>query len=254
MIVFQLGRQHKNETDRQTQNFKGQLRLQVYQEFSSRLSAASDAVGSAAMYAFTGPMHATLYAKQLALGLHPAPVQDRAMSFLEENHKASDEVVEVIFLVEKYFIVHPDLDIFRLAFSAAMHDLRDTFNALFDFMLRNFPADAQTPSGNSVENVEPLSEEQIQDLQRLANAYHRVAMDIEGYLTDMRTELQTLLLSYLFPNTVPKRRPSDPNTKVISLEPAGVNSLRLHFLKGTAWGKQAVETQMQVHREFHERI
>jgi hypothetical protein len=48
-IVWQLGRQHRNESLQQTENYKNQLKLQVYQEFASRVSVASDAVQSTAM-------------------------------------------------------------------------------------------------------------------------------------------------------------------------------------------------------------
>lgn len=254
MIVFQLGRQHRNESDRQTQNFKGQLRLQVYQEFSARLASAADAVGSSGMYAFTGPMHADIYRKQVAMRLNPNPITDRAIQFLEKNSSAASEVVEVVFLVEKYFIVHPDLDIFRLALSSAMHDLSAAFHMLFDFMLKHYPVDLSTPAGTVVQNSKVLSDTEFEDLERLANGYHDAAADLDGYLSDMRTELQTLLLSYIFPNTIPKRRPADPSKKVVTLEPATVKSLRQYFLKNTAWGKSAVGTQLAVHREFHGRI
>ena len=76
-------------------------------------------------------------------------------------------------------------------------------------------------------------------------------MDLGCYLDDMRTELQTLFLSNLFPNAIPRRRPSDPSKKVLSLHPSSVKSLRQHFLKNTAWGKKSVATQLEVHNEFH---
>ena len=56
-IVWQLGRQHRNESQRQAENFKSQLKLQVYQEFSVRLSTATDSVQTVAMYAFAAPSH-----------------------------------------------------------------------------------------------------------------------------------------------------------------------------------------------------
>uniref|UniRef100_UPI002606FF51 hypothetical protein n=1 Tax=Accumulibacter sp. TaxID=2053492 RepID=UPI002606FF51 len=157
-IVWQLGRQHRNESLRQTEHFKGQLKLQVYQEFSSRLSAASDAVRSTAMYAFTAPTHVEIYTTQAANGLFtPAPITDRALKLLELNSTAEKEAVETIFLLEKYFIIHPDLDIFRLALSSAAHDVRESFHPLFQFMLSHFPMDVLTDSGQKVENVMLLS-------------------------------------------------------------------------------------------------
>lgn len=253
MIVYQLGRQHKNESVRQTENFKGQLRLQVYQEFSTRLSTATDAIGTAAMYAFTCPMHAENFRIQCTPTFTPQPIPDRALKFLEVNSNAANEVIEVVFLVEKYFIVHPDLDIFRMALSAGSHDLSASFHALFEYMVKHFPVDGQAHGGPVIEKVKILSSEEFQELKVLAAAYDSAARDLDCYLIDMRTELQTLLLSYLFPNTVPRRRPADPSYKVITLEPQAVRSLRQHFLKNTEWGKRTVKTQLEVHREFHGR-
>jgi hypothetical protein len=108
-IIWQLGRQHRNESLRQTENFKGQLKLQVYQEFSSRLAVASGAIQSTAMYAFFAPIHVELYASQAAKGFTPAPIAERALKLLELNSAAVNEAVEAVFLLEKYFIIHPDL-------------------------------------------------------------------------------------------------------------------------------------------------
>lgn len=252
-IVLQLGRQHRNESARQTENLKGQLRLQVYQEFSARLSTAADALGTAAMYAFTGPTHAEIFGNQSARGFTPNPIPDRALKFLEVNSAAANEVTEVVSLIEKYFIIHPDLDVFRMALSAGSHDLRSSFHALFQYMLTHFPMDVQTPGGPKVDNIKVLSPEEFEQLKGLATAYHGAATDLDCYLMDMRVELQTLFLSYLFPNTVPRRRPADPSKKVITLAPLNVKSLRQHFLRNTEWGKNAVNSELEVHREFHGR-
>lgn len=252
-IVAQLGRQHRNESERQTEHFKVQLRLQVYQEFSGRLSTAADALGRTSMYAFTIPTHVEIFTSQVAKGFNPTPITDRALRFLQVNSEASSEVIEAVFLVEKYFIVHPDLDIFRMALSAGSHDLSKAFHPLFEFMLAHLPMDVQSAEEERVDNVKVLSPAELLQLKDLTDTYYNAAMDLDCYLSDMRTELQTLLLSYLFPNTLPRRRPADPSKKVISLEPAAVNSLRQHFLKNTAWGKSAVNTQLSVHREFHGR-
>lgn len=252
-IVSQLERQHKNESERQTENFKVQFRLQVYQEFSSRLSTAADAVGSTATYASTVPTHIEIFNSQVANGFSPAPIADRPLRFLELNSAAANEVVEVVFLVEKYLIVHPDLDIFRMAISAGSHDLSAAFHPLFQFMLAHLPMDMQTEQGQRADNVKVLCLAELLQLKELTNTYYDAAIDLDCYLSDMRYELQTLLLSYLFPNAVPRRRPADPTKKVISIEPDAVKSLRQHFLKNTAWGKNAVNTQLSVHHEFHRR-
>ena len=145
------------------------------------------------------------------------------------------------------------MDIFRLALSSAAYELSESFHPLFQFTLSHFPMDVLTDEGQKVDNVMLLSPDQRGNLKSLSDSYYDAAMDVGCYLDDMRTELQTLLLSNLFPNVIPRRRPADPSKKVLSLEPSAVKSLRQHFLKNTAWGKKSVATQLDVHHEFHGR-
>ncbi len=249
MIVFQLGRQHQNELNRQNENFKGQLKLQIYQEFSQRLASASEAVGIAGLYAMGSHTHSVIYAKQISQGMTPSPVAERALLLLDKQRVASDEAVGVSFLFEKYQVVHPDFDIFLTAISAASHDLGVAFRALFDFMLIHFPVDARASA--DVDNVKVLKATELEDLHALASEYQRASMALDCYLSDMRVELQKLLLGHLFEAVVPRRRPADPSVKVVTLEPANVKSLRQHFLKNTAWGKSTVESIFAVHREYN---
>jgi hypothetical protein len=252
MIVYQLGRQHANESARLNENFKGQLKLQIYQEFSQRLSSASSAVGATGLHAMFSQTNMATYAWRVEQGMNPKPIANRAMDLADKNHTAATEATEVIFLVEKYHIVHPDLDIFKTAISSALHDLHATFHALFDFMVCHLPVGAQTSIGSTLLNVKPLDTEELEALRKLARAYQNAAMELNCYLMDMRVELQKLLLGHLFPSIAPLRRPVDPANKVITLDPASVTSLHHHFTNNTGWGKQWAEAQNRAHREYHE--
>ena len=76
-------------------------------------------------------------------------------------------------------------------------------------------------------------------------------MEINTYLSDLRNELQTLLLGELFPgNRLPKRIPIDPAFKVISLEPEAIGQLQEYFLNQTEWGKQSKKYEMDAHMRF----
>ncbi|WP_299160944.1 hypothetical protein, partial [Accumulibacter sp.] len=91
------------------------------------------------------------------------------------------------------------------------------------------------------------------NLQSLSNSYYDAATNVSCYLDDMQTELQMLLLSDLFPNVIPRRRPADPSRKVLSLEPSAVKILRQHFLENTPWGKKTVAIQFDVDHDFQGR-
>ena len=100
MIVWQIGRQRRNEIAAQLENYKIGLRLQVYQEFAARLSTGSDALGSAGMYAFCVPMHIQMASSGTSNG-QAQPVADRAKVFLELDTKGQGELADTVLLVEK---------------------------------------------------------------------------------------------------------------------------------------------------------
>jgi hypothetical protein len=250
MIVYQLGRQHKNETARQNENSKDQLRLQIYQEISMQLARADDLVNKAYLHVGLVHTHSAIYAAQAAQGLNPLPVEERPLALHAEHHVATHEVIGVVFLIEKYVVVHPDLDIFKLAFGSCLHDASEALDQMTRFMFGRFPT--EDDAGN-LHNVRMLSDDELNNLHLLASAYQKAMSELMGYLGDLRVELQSLLLGRLFPNTIPRRRPADSQIKVISLEPSAVRVLRQHFLKRTAWGKRAVATALEVHAEHNER-
>jgi hypothetical protein len=253
MIVWQIGRQRRNEIEAQRENYKIELRLHVYQEFSTKLLRTSDLLGSAGMYAFCIPQHMSLAAHGEVNG-QPQPVSDRAKQLLDLDSKAQAELAETVLLLEKYLIIHPDLDIFRMALSSAAHDLRAMFPPLFEFMLNHFPMDGVDETGPRTLNVRRFSPDDCKHVERMAMAYFDVASDAQSFLTDIQTELQLLFLGPLFPNRPPRRVPADPTKRVLSLDPSAVRSLRQHFLKNTSWGRSVVSTSMEVHQKFHGRI
>ena len=253
MIVWQIGRQRRNEIAAQLENYKIGLRLQVYQEFAARLSTGSDALGSAGMYAFCVPMHIQMASSGTSNG-QAQSVADRAKVFLELDTKGQGELADTVLLVEKYLLIRPDMDVFRMALSSAAHDLREAFHPLFAFMLDNFPVDLATKDGHQIVNIKAFSPGDLERAQSLSMAYYDKATDAQSFLTDIQTELQVVSLGALFPNSPVRRAPADPSKRVLSLEPASVKSLRQYFLKNTAWGKSAVATSLEVHRHFHGRI
>lgn len=253
MIVWQIGHQRRNEIDGQRENFKIELRLRVYQEMSTKVLPASDALGAAAMYAFCMPGHMKL-AAQGPQNDYVQAVSDRAKAFLDLDSRAHGQLSEVVLMIEKYLIIHPDLDIFRMALSSADHDLRTSFPALFDFMLQHFPMDVMGESGATTINVRRFSPQECEQVGDMAMRYYDRASDAQAFLMDIQAELQQLLLGPLFPNKPPRRVPADPSKRVLSLDPAAVKSLRQYFLKNTDWGRSAVATSLEVHQHFHGRI
>lgn len=250
MIIVQLGRQHSNELERQEKATRSKLKLEIYQEMSVVMTSANDAIIDAGGMARIMPLRASSYAHQKTLGWDIPPVEERANKYSKAHFEAVDKMIGVIFQLEKYLIVCPDLDIFRAAFSCAMHDLEFSHRELFDFMLEHFPVDDPANVVAPTRNVKALDSIQLKELERLATVYANNTMDLTSYLGDLRTELQMLLLGDLFPeNVVPRRQPPDPSVKVITLEKTEMKILRQRF-DDTQWGRERLRIIQETEARF----
>ncbi len=247
MIVFQLGRQHKNELKIQKENYREQLRLEIYQEFSKILEEANDKTSDVGMYAFLIHTNFKIYINQANSGLNPAPLRSRAIEFSNKYFEASNSIVKLIRLFEKYEIISPELDIFKLAVNVATHDMREAFQPLSSFLLQILPMDIVGNTGNAqLANVIIPTQEQVARLDELVSAYKDADNDLGGYLYDLNIELQNIFLRRLFDNKVKRREPIDPKIKVVTTDPEEMRKLKKYFEEETAWGKNAKKVEVDV--------
>jgi hypothetical protein len=77
---------------------------------------------------------------------------------------------------------------------------------------------------------------ELHQLKHLIDNYYEAMNEIAGYIFDLRVEAQNNLLSNLFQNRVPQRKPLDPKHKVISTDAEVAEQLIRYFEKETAWG------------------
>ena len=247
MIVYQLGRQHKNELSLQKENFREKLRLEVYQEFSPVLVEATEKIISTRVYTSSIPGGIKVYLDLLNAGLSPAPLKERAIEVSKLHNAASETVIKLICLFEKYEVISTELNIFKTALNVASHDMMKALMPLYAFLLVILPMDLPSTSGTSlVGNVIVPTEAQIQHLVKLVTAYQRATEDIVMYLYDLKVELQNILLSKLVNNKVPRRQPIDPKIKVVSIEPEEVEKLQRYFENETDWGRCKRQAEQDV--------
>jgi len=244
LILYQLGRQHKNELRIQQENYREKLRLEIYQEFSKVLEEANDKTSDVGMYAFIIPTHFKVYMAQLNAGLKPAPLRARAREFSNKHSNASNSIIKLIRLFEKYEIISPELDIFKLAIIVANYDIREAFQPLFNLLSQMLPIDIVDNTGNTqLANIRMPSPEQMIRLDDLVGKYKNAEDDLRCYLFDLNIELQNIFLRNLFNNEVKRRNPLDPKIKVITTNPEDMIKLRKYFNEETAWGKSAKKTE-----------
>lgn len=246
LVVWQLGRQQKQALELQKENAREKLRLQVYQEFAPVLIEASDKAIHAGTYVSLLAVDLQAYLAQVEHGLTPLPLRERAIEFSERHHDATNAIVNLIRLIEKYQVVTHDLNIFQLALNVASHDLREGFAPLYESMLAILPMDLLPPNGPQVMNVVCPTRKQGQELNKLVAAYKAAEDNLGGYLFDLNVELQNVFLSTLFNNRVPRRTPIDPKCRVISTEKDAAEALRKYFENETPWGRHKSRIEREV--------
>lgn len=252
IIVFQLSRQHANDIAAQKENNRDELRLEIYEKFSQALDDANEKTTGAGMYAFNLAANLSIYKDQVDAGFNPSPLRCRAKEFSDLHFTSNGSIIKLITLIEKYEIVSPELEIFKIALNVASHDISEAHTPLFQFLLRILPMEVIDVNGNiQVANILTPTEEQMQELTQLTNAYKNSQDDLGGYLYDFNIELQKLFLGYLFNNEVKVRAPIDPNVKVVTTEPGEMARLRQYFEEETPWGIHKREIEEEV-RNNHE--
>jgi len=247
IVIYQLGRQHRNELTLQKENYREQFRIQIYQEFSKLLGIAVEKNLHSQMYAFHIPMHVHNYRDENKKGFSPAPLRDRVMDLNKRHFDSLRSANDLMSLIERYQIVDPKLDIFITAISVAHYDMSETFNALYPFLFEILPNEIPLPNGSyHLVNVIIPSDEQGSELEKFVDAYVAASDDLGSYLRDLNVELQNTLLIGLFPNKTSRRVPLDPKFKVISTDPNEMENLRKYFEEETDWGKNKRQTEQDV--------
>jgi len=247
IVIYQLGRQHRSQLKLQRENYREQLRLKIYQQFSKLLDMAVHKNIDSSLYAFHIPGNVQIYRGQLKDGFSPSPLRDRASELSKLHNETLKTITALIFMIERYQIVDLRINIFRTAIGVAHHDMMETFRPLFSFLLRILPDDIPRPDGSYVlVNVISPSDEQVNELKMLVDAYKAASDDMGCYLYDLNVELQNALLSNLFPQKVPRRKPLDPRFKVISTEPNEIERLQKYFEEQTDWGKKKKQIEQSV--------
>jgi hypothetical protein len=247
IVIIQLGRQHKNELRLQKENYREQLRIQIYQEFSKAIGLANEKEIKSRIYVLNMPSRIDMYRNQIKNDVEKFPLSYRAIEFFNQHFETINAVNDLVNLIERYYIVDPRLNIFKTAFSVTQHDMLEAFMKLHHLLIHILPLEIPLPDGShKLVNVINPTNEQFGELTRLINMYTTASFDLGSYLYDLNVEIQNALLSNLFPNKAPRRVPLDPKMKVVSIDPSESDLLLKYFEEETNWGKTKNDTLKDV--------
>lgn len=254
LIIWQIGRQHKSNFELQRENHREKLKLEIYSEYRKKISESLDKVGSAGNNARTILTHFNIFVSQVSKGIPPLPIHEREPVFREIHFAAINSITSLIFLLEEYEIINPDLEIFRTAFSCASRTMTDTFfpfqQVLLDFLPYDVPLQDQEKVGTDVVIPKVPSKNDLEKITEVTQPYIDAAMDATCYISDLAHEAQNIFLGSLFAHRLSPRKPIDPKHVVISAAPQEVSKLKKYFFEETEWGKNAKKVEEEVRQQL----
>jgi hypothetical protein len=172
-------------------------------------------------------------------GAPAATPTQRVPDLIKLNTAFEAETIAIITFTERWFVVDPRFEIFKIAINAALHDTREAWGAYFDGVMRSMPADL--PDGV---HWNPPDSALIDAIEAVSDRFVDRLGEVTAYAYDFQVEMQNILVGPLFGNAVPRRQPIDQRHVVISLENDAL--LTRYFREDTSWGQAQHATEAGV--------
>ena len=203
------------------------LKVELYKEFLRAVADQSDAEAelSTKLRVLNSLIGVWLSPEQFG-GFRPTPNTNWA-ELNDLASKCQGQGANLMILIEKWQIVEPRLDLFRLAFGVALHEIRATWQAVSVLAGAALPPVGSGP-------LPQVPNEALQGLRAANEALINAASKLSAWVVDFQLEVQAELLSDLFSNSLTHREPIDPEFFVVRLDQ--YDALQDYFENRTAWG------------------
>ncbi len=99
IVIFQLGRQHRNNLKQQRENYREQFRLSIYQKFSKLINAAVQKQVASYSYASRILENVRTYHDGIKEGFPHSPLKERPEELSKLHYELIKAAIEVIFLI-----------------------------------------------------------------------------------------------------------------------------------------------------------
>lgn len=238
IILYQLKRQHESSLELQKEDYRNKYRLTIYDEFSKVINKAEKSLTDQFSYTLAIPNEFSLRSELIISGMKIPPINKRTAEVNKLYFSSFELITEILCLIEKYEIVIPKFNIFKLAIGSINYDLVKSWKNLTSFLSKILPLDVVFPNGeHKITNDYNPNDNEIIELNKLSEYFETNLVTFMGYLYDLQVELQNKLLIKLFDNEVLKRKPTDTIVKVITTDEREIENLKKYFEEETDWGK-----------------
>ena len=234
-LLLQSYLQNRSNIKLQKENIKDDIKRKFHAEIEEVLSKASDAALDLAsllrrIYWIEYPS----VKNSLDNGLPTNGFRVRMEDFMKAYSDTTRSAIEVISVIEKYEIIHPEIKIFQTAINVALDGMRKHYMKLQEELITFLPV--ITNDGRVI--LQPLPPvKKMDDYQKTHDLFQDAISHLSNWLGDFRIEIQNLLLGNLFKNKVPHRKPIGKKWIVVTTEKENVRKLNDYFENETDWGR-----------------
>lgn len=223
IVVYQLGRQHRDSLELQQENLKTERRLALFDSITEKIADAGSAISEVSVWGSFLPTAIRLQWEQARMvpAVQPALLRYRSSDLLDRYQRASRTVIAVISTIEYREVIDPALVIFRYAIAQQLESFNAAFQTLYSTLGEVLPLDPPAElaqSGVEPRNLRQATEEDAENIEEQVRRIQSESWTLQTYLTDLSREAQNRLLGPLFGTRLQPRQPVDPNVIVISTE------------------------------------
>ncbi|MGH7799827.1 MAG: hypothetical protein ACREOW_04245 [Thermodesulfobacteriota bacterium] len=223
IVIWQMGRQHRNSLALQKRTMRDQMHLEIYKEIAEKIQVSSYALSNTMSNIVHLPLKFSMQRMiQTTLQLEQKPIEDRAQSIIDLHFNASKSIISLMATMETYEIAIPNFTTFRYYFGEQMQLFNKVFQDFHQEVIQFHPIEVSEDQaqklGTKVIIRKSPDEEEINKLKTLANKYQEVCIQYQAYITDLRIEAQNNLLGSLFDHKLPPRKPEDPSIIVLTTD------------------------------------
>ncbi|TBB88242.1 hypothetical protein ELH41_16045 [Rhizobium ruizarguesonis] len=209
-VFVQIGRQGRNAIRANTKNEELKRKVEIYERTLEATRKA--AVAALDLTAYLRRFRTSLDLRDIFphMGSAHAPAE-RYMEYQQLYNDASTSFIGVMTVIESWHIIEPKLDVFRLAISAGLDELRKTDRAP-NLIMKTMPVPGHELSWAMPDAVERKALEELIDQKTFEIGR------LSAWMADFQVEMQVLLLGDLFPKPIERRNPPDPKQFCIRLD------------------------------------
>ncbi len=241
-ILWQMRKQRELTLEQQKKETKAQLRLEAYREFQ-RLYAEFNASQKPAVEVRLILAALQIQLHGIANNIPVAPMQYREPAFRNMLDRLSNNAIELVFFLERHAPLLPGFDVFKLAFGAALDEIRQNYIKFQAVLFRWLPIDNPnySPQGSVPQFLycPTITSDAISEFQENMGPILKSLGRLECWASDLSIELQNHLLGDYADQRVEHRVPIDPDYLVVTVDSAHREKLMRYFNEETDYGQKA---------------